>query len=81
MRPFRATYTPIKIKVDESGEVTLLPDTDKSRPVLVLQVFAYPDPDIIATAIFIDSDNTLKEDRITRLTDCHSTEWSEVCHA
>ena len=79
MRPFRATYTPLKQGVEAMVEARRgwVPDASKSRLVLVLQVFAYPDADMISTAIFIDSDKTLQEDRISRFTDCQSDEWKE----
>jgi len=73
MRPFRATYTPARAVTDSAGDPYFTPDTDKSRQVLVLQIVAQTDD--FASAVFIDSDNTLKEDLITRFTDCQSDEW------
>lgn len=75
MKPFRATYTPVKTIVENDGQkyshITYQPEPENARIVLIV---AFQDE----KAIFIDADNTLKfEDALSCFTNCQSSEWRE----
>jgi len=63
VKPFRATYTPWDYKENKSVE-------QEARTVLVMALPPIADAERVPLAIFIDNDNTLKCDRIDRLTGC-----------
>ena len=68
MKPFKATYTPVKTIVEGGYHITYQPEPEKARTVFIV---AFQD----GAAIFIDGDNTLREDDLNCFTNCQMDWW------
>ena len=71
MKPFRATFTPIK-EVGKPEGIYYGDDKDNARLVLVIAILLETEAgeSTIPLVIFVDADNSLQSGYLDRFTDC-----------